>query len=62
MEGPAISRLQKTLQAKGYLVQVNGVYDITTLNEMKRFQGDFGLRVDGVAGPRTNALLYQMAE
>ncbi|MBN1908014.1 MAG: AAA family ATPase [Deltaproteobacteria bacterium] len=62
MEGPAISRFQKTLQSKGYLVQVNGIYDITTLNEMKRFQGDFGLRVDGVAGPRTNALLYQMAE
>ncbi|NLD36349.1 MAG: AAA family ATPase [Desulfatiglans sp.] len=62
MEGPAISRLQKILQAKGYLVQVNGIYDTSTFNEMKRLQGDFGLRVDGVAGPRTNALLYQMAE
>ncbi len=62
MEGQAVSQLQKTLQAKGYLVQVNGLYDITTFNEMKRFQGDFGLRVDGVAGPRTKALLYQMAE
>jgi general secretion pathway protein A len=62
MENPAISLMQKTLMVKGYLVQVTGIYDMATFNEMKRFQGDFGLRVDGVAGPRTKALLYQMAE
>jgi general secretion pathway protein A len=62
MENATISRIQKALKDKGYLVQVNGIYDMPTFNEMKRFQGDFGLRVDGVAGPRTKALLYQMAE
>jgi hypothetical protein len=62
MEGPAISRIQKSLQTIGYMVDVTGIYDTNTFNEMKRFQGDFGLRVDGIAGPRTKALLYQMVE
>jgi general secretion pathway protein A len=61
-EYPSISWIQKTLKDKGYLVQVNGIYDMATFREMKRFQGDFGLLADGVAGPRTKALLYQMAE
>jgi general secretion pathway protein A len=61
-EYPSISRIQKDLQIMGYLVQVNGIYDMATFREMKRFQGDFGLLADGVAGPRTKALLYQMAE
>ncbi len=61
-EYPSINWIQKTLKDKGYLVQVNGIYDMATFREMKRFQEDFGLLADGVAGPRTKALLYQMAE
>jgi general secretion pathway protein A len=54
--------MQKTLKEIGYMVSVTGIYDMVTFNEMKRFQRDFGLRVDGSAGPRTRALLYQMAK
>ncbi len=62
MEDPFLDRMQKTLKEIGYMVMVTGIYDMATFNEMKRFQKDFGLRVDGSAGPRTKALLYQMAD
>jgi murein L,D-transpeptidase YcbB/YkuD len=54
--------MQKTLKEIGYMVAVTGIYDMTTFSEMKRFQKDFGLHVDGSAGPVTRALLYQMAK
>ena len=62
MKDPFLDRMQKTLKEMGYMVKVTGIYDMTTFNEMKRFQKDFGLQVDGAAGPRTRALLYQMAK
>ncbi len=62
MQHPSVNIMQKTLMGIGYMVRITGLYDMTTFNEMKRFQNDFGLRVDGAAGPRTRALLYQMAE
>ena len=62
MKAPFLDRMQKTLKEIGYMVSVTGIYDMVTFNEMKRFQRDFGLRVDGSAGPRTRALLYQMAK
>lgn len=61
-EDPAINQMQKTLKNIGYMVMVTGSYDMMTFNELKHFQKDFGLRVDGAAGPRTRALLYQMAK
>ncbi|MGD9158753.1 MAG: AAA family ATPase [Desulfobacteraceae bacterium] len=62
MKAPFLDRIQKTLQEIGYMVRITGIYDMATFNEMKRFQKDFGLHVDGSAGPRTRALLYQMAK
>ena len=62
MKDPFLDRMQETLKEIGYMVMVTGIYDMTTFNELKRFQKDFGLHVDGSAGPRTRALLYQMAE
>jgi len=62
MKAPILDRMQKTLKEIGYMVRVTGSYDMMTFNAMKRFQKDFGLRVDGSAGPRTRALLYQMAK
>lgn len=62
MKAPFLDRMQKTLKEIGYMVSITGIYDMATFNEMKRFQKDFGLRVDGSAGPRTRALLYQMAK
>ena len=62
MKDPDVYKMQKTLLGIGYMVRITGIYDMTTFNEMKRFQSDFGLLVDGAAGPETRALLYQMAE
>ncbi len=62
MKDPDVFKMQKTLLGIGYMVRITGIYDITTFNEMKHFQSDFGLSVDGAAGPVTRALLYQMAE
>jgi len=62
MKGPFLDPMQKTLKEIGYMVMVTGTYDMVTFNELKRFQKDFGLHVDGSAGPRTRALLYQMAD
>ena len=62
IKDPSLDHIQKTLKEIGYMVKVTGIYDMATFNEMKRFQKDFGLQVDGSAGPRTRALLYQMAK
>ena len=62
MTDPSVNKMQKTLLGIGYMVRITGIYDMLTFNEMKHFQKDFGLRVDGAVGPRTRALLYQMAE
>lgn len=60
MNGPEIFRLQKLLSAIGYPIEPTGGYDENTVREVTRFQRDFGLKEDGIVGPRTMALLYQM--
>ena len=62
MRSPAVSTLQQILRNLGYLVPRNGVFDQQTLEEVKRFQDEFGLEADGVVGFRTLTLLYQMAD
>jgi len=57
---PEVLELQKMLSNKGYMVRTTGVYDQSTFEAITKFQKDFGLDVDGIAGPRTRALLYQM--
>ncbi len=59
-QGPAVLRVQRILHGLGYLVEPNGRYDAATVREITRFQRDFGLTADGIVGPRTQALLYQM--
>lgn len=60
MSHDAVSDLQKALNQIGYLVELTGVYDNKTVQAITRFQKDFGLLSDGIAGPETRALLYQM--
>jgi general secretion pathway protein A len=60
VNAPEVLELQRTLAGMGYMVKVTGIYDQSTFQDIMRFQRDFGLRVDGIAGPRTRALLYQM--
>jgi general secretion pathway protein A len=57
---PEVLEMQKTLNDMGYMVKTTGIYDQSTFQEISKFQKDFGLHVDGIAGPRTRALLYQM--
>jgi general secretion pathway protein A len=57
---PEVLELQKMLNGLGRLVNETGVYDKVTYQEIMNFQREFGLESDGIAGPRTRALLYQM--
>ena len=60
VSAPEVLELQRTLADMGYMVKMTGIYDQSTFQEIMRFQRDFSLQVDGIAGPRTRALLYQM--
>ncbi|MBD2775818.1 peptidoglycan-binding domain-containing protein [Iningainema tapete] len=57
--GPMVEGLQRDLSAKGYLDAgaVNGSFDATTENAVKKFQQDNGLTADGVVGPQTGQKL-----
>ncbi len=60
--GPEVLYLQETLAGMGYLVKPTAIFDEQTLNQVIRFQKDFGLNPDGIVGPRTVALLYPMGK
>ncbi|OEU53349.1 MAG: hypothetical protein BA872_06885 [Desulfobacterales bacterium C00003060] len=62
MRGLDVIKLQQTLKRIGYSVGPTGLYDEPTFDQVMRFQGDFGLIADGIAGTRTKGLLYQMSE
>jgi general secretion pathway protein A len=57
--GAAVLWLQEALSRLGYLdAHIAGVYDISTLRGVARFQGQHAVVPDGVAGPRTQMLIY----
>jgi len=62
MSTPLVAEVQAALKATGYMVEPTGLYDEKTSREVSRFQQDFGLASDGIAGARTLALLFQMTE
>lgn len=52
--GQAVTDLQEMLNARGYLISINGRFDsISTLNAVINFQRDNGLNPDGIVGPLT---------
>jgi len=55
-----ILEVQRSLSDIGYATAPTGVYDNATIQGIKAFQEDLGLKPDGVAGFMTKALLYQM--
>ena len=57
---PDVLEIQKTLKEIGYLVEPTGEYNASTVRAVKAFQKDFGIPADGVVGPQTRALLFQM--
>lgn len=58
---PDVLMVQRTLKEIGYLLKATGIYDESTSREVMRFQMEFGLLADGIVGPRTMALLFQMS-
>ncbi|WP_199623365.1 spore cortex-lytic enzyme [Paenibacillus alkalitolerans] len=57
--GKDVRELQGRLKLIGfYTGEVNGNFDFRTLKAVKRFQGEFGLKVDGVVGGKTKVKLY----
>jgi peptidoglycan hydrolase-like protein with peptidoglycan-binding domain len=59
---PDVLAVQRSLKEIGYEVETTGIYDEATFQGVKKFQEDLGLKSDGIAGPRTRALLFQMAK
>jgi general secretion pathway protein A len=60
--GSDVLRFQQILQTNGYPVEATGLYDNPTVDMVRRFQNDFGLKPDGIIGVRTRGLLYQMSQ
>ena len=55
--GDKVKALQEQLKELGYNVSVNSKFDTKTDTAVKQFQKDFGLTVDGIVGPATEAAL-----
>lgn len=53
-----IRNFQEDLNSIGYVLDVDGYYGTKTKDAVKEFQKDYGLSVDGIAGPATKAKLY----
>ncbi|ACL06817.1 Peptidoglycan-binding domain 1 protein [Desulfatibacillum aliphaticivorans] len=61
-KGPLVNWIQDVLIHGGYSLSKDGVYGPRTSKAIKSFQTDFGIRADGVAGPTTIGLMYQLAQ
>ena len=62
-KGEAVKKLQRRLAELGYLTgTVDGAFGNQTKRAVERFQYYNGLSVDGVAGQRTQTILYESTE
>ncbi|OXT00703.1 hypothetical protein B7H23_11490 [Notoacmeibacter marinus] len=59
-KGEAVRRLQADLTKLGHDLQIDGIFGSRTETVVRRFQNDWGLPIDGVAGQRTRAKLTQV--
>ena len=60
-KGDAVKELQKNLTKLGYPVgAIDGVFGSGTLAAVKKFQTDYGLTADGIAGSATQAMIEQL--
>lgn len=59
--GSEVKKLQQSLAAAGYAVDVDGIYGDQTAAAVRKYQQDNGLSVDGMAGDQTLGKLYQTA-
>ena len=59
MEGESVQKLQQALIDQGYLSgTADGKFGVNTENAVRKFQRAHGLRADGLAGAKTQALLF----
>jgi len=58
LQGPDICRLQKALIAKGYEIEADGYFGPLTQWAVEKFQDSVQLTVDGVAGVKTQRIIY----
>ena len=57
--GAGVLWLQEALSRLGYAdIPITGVYDTATASGVEYFQQMHGLRIDGLAGPFTQMLIY----
>lgn len=56
--GPSVTALQRELNAAGYAVSVDGHFGPETEQAVRSYQRSQGLVTDGIAGPKTRALLH----
>lgn len=58
--GSDVYELQGRLKYIGFFSgSVDGDYGYKTLTAVKRFQGEFGMKVDGIVGPKTKLKLWE---
>jgi hypothetical protein len=62
-KGTAVEWLQKSLAELGYYEgEASGLFDRSTSNGLRAFQHVWRLQVDGMAGPRTRMVLYDLLD
>ncbi|MED0675664.1 spore cortex-lytic enzyme [Aneurinibacillus thermoaerophilus] len=58
--GPDVKEMQGRLKFLGfYTGKVDGVFSWRTYNALRNFQYEFGLKIDGILGPKTKLKLWQ---
>lgn len=58
--GSDVRELQGRLKFIGFFNgSIDGDYGYKTLTAVKRFQGEFGMKVDGIVGPKTKLKLWE---
>ena len=60
--GPAVARMQELLRAHGFEMRIDGDFGWRTEIAVKQFQRQHGLRIDGIVGPATWAMLARTVE
>ncbi|ADL08227.1 peptidoglycan-binding domain-containing protein [Thermosediminibacter oceani] len=61
MRGKDVAELQTKLQALGYYMgPIDGIFGRLTEMAVRRLQRDNNIRVDGIVGPQTYAILEQL--
>ncbi len=61
MQGEDVARLQRMLRGQGFSLVIDGDFGPATERQLRAFQAEQGLEVDGIAGPVTLGRLEALA-